>query len=364
MGDGLREAVRSALVADVPVGAHLSGRLDSTLVVAEVQQLRGEDGVPTFSVGFDARAGDDLARTRRLATLMGTDHHEVRLHASEFEDLWRRLTWHRDAPIAEPTDIAMFALARSASDHVRVLLSGEGGDELFGTSPDRSTRAAGRSSLLASRLLARAGAGTGPGRARGATFTGAERARLLGRPGPDPRSVPVLGADPTGRSLREDVRHWLPDHLLERGDRLSMASSVAWRPPLLDHHLVELALRLPGSARLRSGSPRWILREVARSVVPAEALDDHGPGRVPLAPWFRTTLRDTARDLLTGRDSWVAATLDRAFVQQLVDRHERGADGEARLFALMGLEMWHQSFFGASPQIPGPRGAPSPLRVR
>lgn len=360
VGDGVREAVRSALVADVPVGAHLSGRLDSSLVVAEVQQVRGDERVPTFSVGFDTRVGDDLARTRRVAELMGTDHHEVRLRAADFEDLWGRLTWHRDAPISEPGDIAMFALAQSAHEHVGVLLSGEGGDELFGRPTPGLTRLAASSALLPARWRTRTGAASL--RQRGATFSAAERARLLGGASPPARrATSSLGVDPADSSLRDDVRHWVPDHLLERGDRLSMAGSVAWRPPLLDHHLVELALRLPTSARMRAGSAQWILREVARPIVPEEALETSAASRPPLDPWFRTGLRDTAHDLLTGSGSWVGRTLDRAFVQQVVERHERGSNEEARLFALLGLEMWHHSFFGAGPVVPRQRRSPSPV---
>ncbi len=387
VGDGVREAVRSAMVADVPVGAYLSGGLDSSLIVAQMVQLRGDDPVHTFSAGFGDHPQDELPWARRVSALLGTQHHEVMLRATDFEEMWAALTWHRDAPISEPADIAVFGLARAAREHVRVVLSGEGGDELFGGYPKhRFARLAERATVLPSRLRSglagpverRLGAHS---RARTALravaagdvaeqhatwfapFTADERRSLLGGPPPpDRRATPTLGVDPLDRMLRHDLRSWLPDNLLERGDRMSMAASLELRPPLLDHHLVELAFRLPSSVKVRSGSTKWVLKEVARPFLPDEVIDRKKVGfRVPLDSWFRTGLRDTARDRLTGADSWVGQTLDRAQVRDLVDRHERGANEEIRLWTLLCLEMWHESFFGsgpaAQPAVPRPREA-------
>ena len=381
VGDGVREAVRSALVADVPVGAYLSGGLDSSLIVAQMQQLRGDEPVHTFSAGFGDHPQDELPWARRVSGLLGTQHHEVQLRASDFEDLWATLTWHRDAPISEPADIAVFGLARAAREHVRVVLSGEGGDELFAGYPKyRLARLAERTAVLPPGLRARLAGPVerrlgGHARARNALravaagdvneqhatwfapFTAAERRALLGgAPAPERRTAAPLGVDPVDRMLRHDLRSWLPDNLLERGDRMSMAASLELRPPLLDHHLVELAFRLPSSVKVRSGSTKWVLKEVARSFLPDDVVDRRKVGfRVPLDSWFRTGLRDTARDRLTGADSWVGQTLDRALVSDLVDRHERGANEEIRLFTLLCLEMWHDTFFGSAPEVPAPR---------
>jgi len=385
--DGVREAVRSALVADVPVGSYLSGGLDSSLIVAQMQQLRGTDPVHTFSAGFGDHADDELPWARRVSDLLGTHHHEVQLRPSDFEDLWARLTWHRDAPISEPADIAVYGLAKAAREHVTVVLSGEGGDELFGGYPKyRYARFAERTTALPAWLRAglagpverRLGAhartrvalraiAAGSVAEQHATwfapFTAPERQRLLGGPPPPERRVPAShGVDPVDRMLRHDVRHWLPDNLLERGDRMSMAASLELRPPLLDHRLVELAFRLPASVKVRSGSTKWVLKEVARSLLPDEVIDRPKVGfRVPLDEWFRTGLRDTARDRLTGTDSWVGQTLDRELVLDLLDRHARGGHEEMRLWTLLCLEMWHDTFFGtgttAGPVVPHPRGS-------
>ena len=381
VGDGVREAVRSALVADVP-GAYLSGGLDSSLIVAQMQQLRGEDPIHTFSAGFGEHADDELPWARRVSGLIGTHHHEVQVRAADFEQMWSRLTWHRDAPISEPADIAVHALARAAREHVRVVLSGEGGDELFGGYPKyRLARLAERSTVMPARVRSglagpierrlgsrhsrartalRAVAASDVAEQHGtwfAPFTADERQRLLGAPPPaDRRLAASPGADPIDRMLRHDVRHWLPDNLLERGDRMSMAASLELRPPLLDHRLVELAFRLPSSVKVRSGTTKWVLKEVARTLLPDDVIDRRKVGfRVPLDAWFRTGLRDTAHDHLTGAGSWVGETLDRALVRDLIERHERGSNEEIRLWTLLCLEMWHETFFGDPPVPPRPR---------
>ena len=189
-----------------------------------------------------------------------------------------------------------------------------------------------------------------------APFTAVERRRLLGDSWTaERRPPPTVGVDPVDRMLRHDLRHWLPDNLLERGDRMSMAASLELRPPLLDHHLVELAFRLPSSVKVRGGTTKWVLKEVARPLLPDEVIDRKKVGfRVPLDSWFRAGLRDTARDRLTGADSWVGRTLDRSLVRELVDRHERGANEEMRLWTLLCLEMWHDTFFGAGATTRGP----------
>ncbi|MBL0748499.1 asparagine synthase (glutamine-hydrolyzing) [Nocardioides baculatus] len=388
VGDGIREAVRAALVADVPVGAYLSGGLDSSLIVAHVRQVVGDEPVHTFSAGFGDHPQDELPWARRVSALLGTRHHEVVLDAGDFERLWGRLTWHRDAPISEASDVAVYGLARAAREHVRVVLSGEGGDELFAGYPkyrfaqlaEHATRLpAGLRTGLAGPVERRLGRHA---RARTALraiaagdvaeqhdtwfapFTGEERRRLLGTAPPaDRRAAPASGVDAVDRMLRHDLRQWLPDNLLERGDRMSMAASLELRPPLLDHHLVELAFRLPTSVKVRSGTTKWVLREVARPLLPPEVVDRPKVGfRVPLDSWFRSGLRDTARDRLTGSGSWVAQTLDGAAVRDLLDRHERGANEEIRLWTLLCLEMWHECFFGSTPVVPGPRGDHIPTR--
>ncbi|GAA1935292.1 asparagine synthase (glutamine-hydrolyzing) [Nocardioides hwasunensis] len=359
VGDGVREAVRSALVADVSVGAHLPGDLGSSLVVAQMRQLRGDDAVHTFSVGLGEHADDELSPARRVSGLLGTRHHEVQVHPDELGDLWARLTWHRDAPISDLVDVAAFGLARTAREHVGVVLTGLGGDALFGGHARyRYARLAERSHVLPAPMRSRLAPTVE--RRLGAAFSTAERARLLGASAPaERRTAPTLGSDPVDRMLRHDLGHDLPDHLLERADRMSKAASLEVRPALLDHRLVELALRLPTSVKLRAGSTQWVLREVARGLLPDDVIDPRRQAPRPhLGAWLRAGLSDTVRERLSGRGSWVGQTLNPSMVDHLVERHERGdgsADVDVRLWTLLALEEWHDCFFGTPPSLPHPR---------
>ncbi|NYE35510.1 asparagine synthase (glutamine-hydrolyzing) [Nocardioides cavernae] len=354
VGDGVREAVRTALAADVPLGVHLSGGLDSSLVAAQAQQLRGDDHLHSFAVASDGETDP----ARRVADLLGTRHHEVAVRADELDALWTRLTWHRDAPIAETEDVEAFALARAAREHVGVVLSGDGGDELFGGHGRyRYARLAERAHVLPA--LVRTGLAGPVERRLGATFTSAERQRLLGvAPPPDRRTSAASGADAVDRMLRHDLRHDLPDHLLERADRMSKAASLEVRPALLDHRLVELAFRLPTSLKVRAGSTQWVLREAARPLLPDEVIDARPTRRHHAL--LDAGVRDLLHDRLTGTGSWVATTLDPDVVSGLLLHSGGSGEVDARLWTLLGLEVWHDCFLGTAPALPRPRqSAPS-----
>ncbi|HVQ96200.1 MAG TPA: asparagine synthase (glutamine-hydrolyzing) [Mycobacteriales bacterium] len=374
VADALTASVAEALIADVPVGAYLSGGLDSSLITALVAKARGGGTVQTYSAGFGDPRVDELPWARRVSGLLGTEHHDVVVTAADFTELWPRLTWHRDAPLSEPADVAVFRLAEMARRDVKVTLSGEGSDELFGGYPKyRAARlvewagvlpagvragALGRLERALPARLSRLGillraaqAGTAAERMRGwfAPFTEAERARLLGRA---PRRANSLApyqrarGDVIRRMLYADSHFWLADNLLERGDRMSMAASLELRPPFLDHRLVELAFSLPSSVKVRGGTTKWVVKEVARRYLPADVVDRRKVGfRVPLDSWFRSGLREMAWDLLTGPSSFVADILDRTAVNALLTGHDRAVrDEQARLWTLLSLEVWHREF--------------------
>lgn len=387
VADALQRSVDAALVADVPVGAYLSGGVDSSLIVALVSRARAGEGVETFSAGFgDARA-DELPYARQVSRHLGTTHHEVAVGPQDFQDLWRRLTWHRDAPISEPADIAVFRLAQLARQRVKVVLSGEGSDELFGGYPKhRYARWAGladvlppavRQPLLSSvqrllprsatrpRVLVRAmAAPTSADRLESwfAPFTAKERLELLGhgdRHGQE--AVTRADGDVLRRMLFVDCHGWLAENLLERGDRMSMAASLELRPPFLDHRLVELAFSLPSRVKVRNGQTKWVVKEVARRYLPAEIVDRRKVGfRVPLDVWFREGLQDMAWDMLLGADSFVAQVTDRSALRALLESHRSGRrNEEIRIWSLLCLEVWHQVFFRSAP-VPVP---PLPRRL-
>ncbi len=379
----LRDAVAEAMIADVPVGSYLSGGVDSSLVVALASSL-ADHPLHTFCATFGDPRFDEGDYASLVSRRFGTDHHEVPVRPGDFMDLWSRLTWHRDAPISEPADIAVFRLAEEARSFVKVVLSGEGSDELFGGYPKYrfagATSAAGavpawlrggmaspleralpaRGNRLRTALRAMDGATTADRMASWfAPFTPREAARLLGR------DQPGLAHEPPSRDAvdlmaRMDLVAWLPDNLLERGDRMSMAASLELRPPFLDARLVELAMRLPSSLKVRHGQTKWILKEVAGRHLPKEITGRRKVGfKVPLDAWFRGGLADLSRDLLLSHDSLTSSVLDRRMVTDLLDSHARGrSNEELRIWTLLSLEQWAQTCL----EDPQPHGRVTPER--
>lgn len=371
----LTDAVAAALVADVPVGAYLSGGLDSSLIVALTRQLRGGAEIKTFSAAFVDSPDNELPFARQVSEIFGTRHREVMVRPEDFVSDWHRLTWHRDAPMSEASDFAVHRLAQAAREEVTVVLSGEGSDELFAGYPKHRAApwiergcvvpAAFRQPVAdaierrlppaaaRARIAVRALGGATP-EERIATwfapFTGRERSELFGGSVTrrSPRS-PSHG-DIVRRMLVSDVSTWLPDNLLERGDRMSMTASLELRPPFLDHRLVELAFRLPTSLKVRRGVGKWIIRALAREQLPATIVDRRKVGfSVPLDRWLRGDLGDFAGDMLLSDSSLVSSLASRPAVARLVDDHRRGRRNEAaRLWPLLCLEVWHEVFLKKS----------------
>jgi asparagine synthase (glutamine-hydrolysing) len=186
-----------------------------------------------------------------------------------------------------------------------------------------------------------------------APFTAAERLELIGsRPS---SARPALedvwrSGDPLRRMLAHDVSVWLPDNLLERGDRMSMAASVELRPPFLDHRVVELAFSLPSSVKVHGRTSKWVVKELARRYLPDAIVDRPKVGfKVPLDRWFREGLRDTVRSLLLDNDAFVPELLDRRAVNRLVTAHESGERNEdIRIWTLMSLEVWARTFLAGT----------------
>lgn len=370
----LERAVAGRLVADVPVGAYLSGGLDSSLTVALMKKLRQGGEVQTFAAGFADPRYDELPYAKQVSEAVGTVHHEIHVTAEDFQQLWQKLSWHRDGPISEPADVAIFRIALYARSSVKVLLSGEGSDEIFAGypkyvyEPKLAIAAAIPAFLrvpafrLAERLLpgskwrARQAARALAARTTAerlqtwfAPFTWYERRALRAGYGAlrSPGQYERCEGDHLRRMLYVDCHTWLADNLLERGDRMSMAASIENRPPFLDHELVELAFRVDSALKVRGGSGKWIVKEIARRHLPANIVDRKKVGfRVPLDEWFRGGLRDYVHDLLVGRDSFVSSYLDRAVVDGLMQDHMVGRrNEELRLWTLLGLEVWHRTFF-------------------
>ncbi len=320
----------------------------------------------TFCAGFDDPRFDESRTRSPWPACSGPVTTRCRWTPRPSSTCGPRLSWHRDAPISEPSDIAVFTLAEAAREHVKVVLSGEGSDELFGGYPkyrfaalsssagvvpgalrrlalsavEQTLPPASNRARIAMRALS---ADSPPERARSwfAPFTAREAARLLGVSSP-PEVQVLPGRDPVDLMCRVDIDSWLPDNLLERGDRMSMAASLELRPPFLDHRLVELALRLPRDLKVRHGETKWIVKQVADRHLPPTITRRAKVGfKVPLDAWFRSELRDVSRELLLSEDSRSSGMVDPREVRRLLTLHDTGRrNEEIRIWTLLSLEQW------------------------
>lgn len=325
----LAKVVRGQMLSDVPLGAFLSGGVDSSTVVALLQEASPRP-VKTFTVGFREESRDEAPWARNVAGFLGTDHTELYLTPAQALDLIPKLPQIYDEPFADPSQVPTVILSGLAKDKVTVALSGDGGDELFGgypryaTARRRWTRVQGiprpfRGAIdkaLAS-LAGRFGAGNAPRMANRplAARDGLAFYRNGFLAHWDPREV-VLGATPLSDDFQErlqdkglsfteemmalDVLGYLPDNILVKVDRAAMAFSLETRAPLLDHRVFEFAWSLPEKLKIRGGKGKRLLRELLYRHVPRELVDRPKKGfDVPIASWLRGPLREWAEDLVS-----------------------------------------------------------------
>jgi asparagine synthase (glutamine-hydrolysing) len=371
----LESAVTRRLVSDVPVGAFLSGGVDSSAVVALMARAMGGPQVKTFTVGFDDRHGfDEREPARRTAALLGTDHHEFVVEP-DIATLAESLVWHHDQPFGDSSAVPVYLLSECTLEHVTVALTGDGGDEAFAGyerfsaaatvhlwhKVPRSIRDGVRSLVLTPRVtnakhplrkvqrfVSTANEDVFDAYTSWLLFADDETRRsLLGRV--DTAAIDAhravwdasAGAAVPDRLLDLNLRTYLLDDLLPKADRMSMAHALEVRSPFLDHHLVSLALRLPPSARQRGMQRKRVLRAAVADVVPEHVLK--GPKRgfaVPVDRWFREDLRAWATDLL-GDGASVRAHLDGATIDRLLAEHLDGARLHGQLlWALLTLELF------------------------
>ena len=378
----LRSAVRSHLVSDVPLGAFLSGGVDSSLVVALMAEA-SDRPVKTFSIGFDEPAYDELDAARLVARHVGADHHEFVVRPDAL-GIVERLVAHFDEPFADASAIPTWYVSELARRHVTVVLSGDGGDELFAGYdrylPHPMVARFDAVPLPGKQALARAAARALPHGARGRRFlrhAGADaESRYIDAIsffGPDDRTAlcagPMrltdgspeaamrarfarLGHLPlTSRCMRVDFETYLPEDVLTKVDRMSMAHSIESRVPLLDHPLVEFAMRLPLSAKLRRGERKFLLRRVAARLLPAAILARRKQGfGVPIGVWFRGKLRDAFSDVLLSPRTRQRGYFEPGEIQRLLDEHMSGVrDHELRLWQLLMFELWHRAYVDRTP---------------
>ena len=378
------DAVRSHLVSDVPLGAFLSGGIDSTVVVACMARAMGRP-VKTFAIGFDDPAFDELPHARRVAEYLGTEHHElvVRPDAASILD---RLIWHFDEPFADVSAIPTWYVSQMAAQHVTVVLSGDGGDELFGGydryyRPHPNVARFDRHVPRVGRALAAATWRRLPHGARGKNFLrhvardpqgryldsvtffhADERRALLA---PDVRSAlgswdaetyfkgpfARLHGMPLGAQMMAfDFETYLPEDCLTKVDRMSMAHSIESRVPLLDAHVIDFAASLPVDLKLRDGGGKYLLKQLAYRLVPRPLLDRPKQGfAVPVGSWFKGSLRDTFGDVISSQAARERGYFNHRFVDRILAEHLSGKrDHALRLWQLLVFELWHRQYVDAA----------------
>jgi len=375
-----RDAVRRRMVADVPLGAFLSGGVDSSTVVA-LMQAQSDRPVKTFTIGFHEQAYDEAAHAAAVARHLGTEHTELRVDAGTARAVIPHLPEQFDEPFADASQIPTFLVSRMTRQHVTVALSGDGGDELFAgynryfwatrawrwlrPLPLWLRRAAG----CGVRAVPPAGWDTVLGRLPGAPrLAGDKMHKLAGlfdadsedgvyrrllTHWPDPESMVPGAREPKGllwddalrveqpdfmsRMQLLDTLHYLPDDILTKVDRATMAVSLEGRVPLLDHRLVAFAWSLPAQQKVRGGQGKWLLRRVLDRYVPAHLIDRPKMGfAVPIDDWLRGPLKD-----------WAAALLDRpgpidmAPVKLAWAEHQTGRrNWQYHLWAVLMFQAW------------------------
>ena len=379
----LAAAVGSHMVSDVPLGAFLSGGIDSSIVVALMAKASTRP-VKTFSIGFDEAPFNELPHARAIAEHLGTEHHEfiVRPDALGILD---RLIWHFDEPFADSSAIPTWYVSEMARRHVTVVLSGDGGDELFGgydrylphprvASFDRLVPGVGRVIAAAAwrglphgvrgKNFLRHVARDAQGRfLDSVTFYHAdERRELLSHD-----AQQALGEWDTEAAFRApfdrmrqlpfpsqmmafDFETYLPEDCLTKVDRMSMAHSIESRVPLLDHLVVEFAASLPASLKIQGSRRKHLLKELAFRLVPRHLLDRPKQGfGVPIGNWFRGSLRDTFGDVIGSSVTRQRGYFNQTFVSRVLDEHLAGTrDHSLRLWQLLVFELWHRQYVDAS----------------
>jgi asparagine synthase (glutamine-hydrolysing) len=379
----LSDAVRAHMVSDVPLGAFLSGGVDSSVVVGLMAEA-SDRPVQTFSIGFEEPAFDELDHARAVARHFRTTHHEFVVRPDGVNIL-DRLVAHFDEPFADSSAIPTWYVSEVAARHVTVVLSGDGGDELFGGYdrylPHPRVAQFDNVPLPGLRHLAAAVWPMLPHGARGKNFlrhvSRTEDGRYLDSIAffqPDERQA-LYSADvrrsinahypdslltarlrrfaalpPHSRMMRLDFETYLPEDVLTKVDRMSMAHSIESRVPLLDNRVIDFAASLPASMKIQHGRRKHILKEAARDLLPDEILNRRKQGfGVPLGVWFRGGLSDLLSDVLTSPRTRQRGYFDARFVRRLVNEHRSGKrDHTLRLWQLMIFELWHREYLDST----------------
>jgi asparagine synthase (glutamine-hydrolysing) len=374
----LTESVKIRLVSDVPLGAFLSGGIDSSIVVGLMSKVSSER-VKTFSVGFEESGYSELRYARLVAERFNTDHHEFIVRPNAVEIL-PKLIWHYDEPFGDSSSVPTYYVSKMTSQHVKVALSGDGGDELFAGYPRyqaiKYLRWLKKLPIVILEILGECGKILKTeGKALRAlrllkglnmplsdvytdlvsTFKKEHRGKILLEDIPTHVCQPIVEgferckADPITAAGYTDLLTYLPHDLLTKVDIASMANSLEVRCPFLDHNVITLALKIPSNLKLKGTKTKYILKGAFKDLLPEPILKRGKMGfGVPLQIWFRGKLREFLCDVILSRSAYQRGYFKMGYVRRLVQEHLKGiADHSQRLWVLLNLELWHRTFIDA-----------------
>lgn len=383
----LREAVKMRLLSEVPLGAHLSGGIDSSIVVALMSEFTSGP-VKTFSVGFEEEHFSELPYARAVAEKYATDHHEFTLTYGDIPSTLENIIYHFGEPFADPSAIPLYHLSRLTRQHVTVALNGDGGDEDFagyqrywldglanyylqapslvthklvpfiaGLFPDRSDRPVGQSVVSGIKHLGRlTEVDARASILRWGSYFSADQRASLWRPEfwrtftPDNAETWLIErfdsieGSRLDRTLYTDIHTYLPGDLLVKADRMTMAASLEGRSPFLDQEMVEWAARLPDQFKVRGRSGKYLLKKAFASTLPGSVLSHGKQGfGIPVSAWFRGPLYSWAQQMLLSEDSLIRRWFDHNALGKLLEEHRTArVDHGKRLYALVMLGIWMQ----------------------
>ncbi len=389
--DCLEECVKARLVSDVPVGAFLSGGIDSSAIVAFMARQMG-DRVKTFSIGFRENSFNELKYARMVARHFKTDHHEY-IVEPQAADLLPDLVWHLDEPFADASILPTYLLAQLAREHVKVVLTGDGGDESFagyesylaeqyvefyGKIPRLVRRAieailspmpesSSRNAVLrrAKRFVEKAAMLPErrewrmifPNAVKAALYSPEMQASFNGADSLERRVKSFeehAGVDWIRRLQLWDLEVYLPDDLMVKVDRATMAHGLEARSPFLDHTLIERVAEMPSGLKVHGLTTKYILKKAVKELLPPGIVHRSKQGfAVPVSHWLRGELREMAEDVLLSASSIGRGYFRRKSVEDLLQAHMGGVtDHGYKLWALVNLELWHQRFLDSPATLP------------
>ncbi len=376
----LNDCIRMRLVSDVPLGVFLSGGIDSSTVVGLMSAMTKER-VKTFCVGYKERESSEFEYARIVAKKFNTDHHEYILEPTDFYDFIPKLIWYFDEPVVESAAIPLYFISKLAREHVTVLLSGEGADELLaGYSIYSYMQSIDKYRALPELLRKSIGDWIIKGLIRSkkkrdkygewinlplekryltvpAELNRGFKERLFNKEFLNKGKVEasdiigkyynqVKDQDGLSKMLYVDTKTWLPDDLLIKADKMSMATSVELRVPFLDHKLVEFAASIPSKYKLRDGTGKYLLKKAVTGLLPDRIINRKKKGfPVPINAWFKGNFSEKAKEVLLDSKSLRRGYFNKEFLQNIIHDHASGIDDHSKLlFSLVLLEFWHRSF--------------------